>query len=57
MPITIKDSTYLDIAKLRMAGRIDLTAWKSDAERYISFSKAKGTFQTILNSSLAAMMF
>ncbi|HBR2359742.1 nucleoid-associated protein (plasmid) [Klebsiella pneumoniae] len=39
---TIKDSTYLDIAKLRMAGRIDLTAWKSDAERYISFLKGQG---------------
>jgi len=38
----IQDSTYLDIAKLRMAGRIDLTAWTSGAERYISFLKGQG---------------
>ncbi|ELX2304284.1 nucleoid-associated protein [Yersinia enterocolitica] len=38
----IQDSTYLDIAKLRMAGRIDLTAWQGGAERYISFLKGQG---------------
>ncbi|HAD39871.1 MAG TPA: nucleoid-associated protein [Plesiomonas shigelloides] len=39
---SIQDSTYLDIAKLRMAGRIDLTAWRDNAERYISFLKGQG---------------
>lgn len=42
----IKDSKYLDIEKLRVAGRIDLTAWKNGAERYISFLKG----QTLVSS-------
>lgn len=39
----IEDSVYLDIAKLRVAGRIDLTAWQAGAERYISFLKGQSS--------------
>ncbi|WP_337247519.1 nucleoid-associated protein [Proteus sp. G2626] len=39
----IEDSVYLDIAKLRVAGRIDITAWQNGAERYISFLKGQST--------------
>lgn len=42
----IEDSKYLDIEKLRVAGRIDLTGWKDGAERYISFLKG----QTLVSS-------
>lgn len=35
----IQESVYLDIDKLRVAGRIDITSWQSGAERYISFLK------------------
>lgn len=39
---SIENSTYLDIAKLRVAGRIDLTTYKTNSEqRYISFLKGK----------------
>lgn len=37
----IEDSVYLDIAKLRVAGRIDITAWQNGPERYISFLKGQ----------------
>ena len=42
--LNIQDSVYLDIAKLRVAGRIDLTAWNEGAERYISFLKGQAEF-------------
>ncbi|WP_374346996.1 nucleoid-associated protein [Chitinimonas sp.] len=34
-------SPYLDLANLRVAGRIDLAAWQSDSGRYISFLKGR----------------
>ena len=40
--LEIIDSTHLDIANLRVAGRIDLTGWQDGAERYVSFLKGKG---------------
>lgn len=40
--LEIVDSTHLDIANLRVAGRIDLTGWQGGEERYISFLKGKG---------------
>jgi nucleoid-associated protein len=40
--LEIVDSTHLDIANLRVAGRIDLTGWQDGEERYISFLKGKG---------------
>lgn len=39
----IQSSEYLDIAKLRVAGRIDLTGWQGGKERYISFLKGQNT--------------
>ncbi|MDR3413666.1 MAG: nucleoid-associated protein [Formivibrio sp.] len=36
------DRSYLDLANLRVAGRIDLAAWQHDAGRYISFLKGRG---------------
>ncbi len=39
----VEDSEYLDISKLRVAGRIDLTSWQNDKERYISFLKGQNT--------------
>jgi len=40
--LEIIDSVHLDTSNLRVAGRIDLTAWQSDAERYVSFLKGRG---------------
>ncbi|TJZ77313.1 nucleoid-associated protein [Chitiniphilus eburneus] len=37
----IVDSPQLDLSNLRVAGRIDLTAWQGGAERYISFLKGR----------------
>lgn len=37
----IEDSEYLDISKLRVAGKIDLTAMKSGKDNYISFLKGQ----------------
>lgn len=35
------ESPYLDLANLRVAGKIDLAAWQSDSGRYISFLKGR----------------
>jgi len=40
--LEIVDRAHLDFASLRVAGRIDLTAWQQGAERYISFLKGRG---------------
>jgi nucleoid-associated protein len=40
--LEIVDSVHLDMSNLRVAGRIDLTAWQSGAERYVSFLKGRG---------------
>lgn len=40
--LEIVDSVHLDMSQLRVAGRVDLTAWQGGAERYISFLKARG---------------
>ncbi|QNM95240.1 nucleoid-associated protein [Chitinimonas koreensis] len=39
--LEIVDQPHLDLASLRVAGRIDLTAWQRGAERYISFLKGR----------------
>lgn len=39
----IQESEYLDIAKLRVAGRIDLTGKVEGKERYISFLKGQNS--------------
>lgn len=39
--LDVVDSIHLDINNLRVAGRIDLNAWRSGAERYISFLKGR----------------
>lgn len=39
--LEIGESLYLDLANLRVAGRIDLAAWQSDSGRYISFLKGR----------------
>jgi nucleoid-associated protein len=38
----VKDVTHLDIQGFRFAGRINITAWAADEERYIGFLKGKG---------------
>ncbi|QDQ28516.1 nucleoid-associated protein [Chitinimonas arctica] len=40
--LDIVDSLHLDMGNLRVAGRVDLTAWQHGAERYISFLKGRG---------------
>jgi nucleoid-associated protein len=40
--LDIVDLPHLDMANLRVAGRIDLSAWQRGAERYISFLKGRG---------------
>jgi len=40
--LEIVDTAHLDFSGLRVAGRIDLTAWLQGAERYISFLKGRG---------------
>ncbi|MBM3117413.1 nucleoid-associated protein [Jeongeupia naejangsanensis] len=40
--LSIVDSPYLDLANLRVAGRIDLSAWQRGVERCISFLKGRG---------------
>lgn len=40
--LEVVDSAHLDFARLRVAGRIDLTGWQQGAERYISFLKGRG---------------
>jgi len=39
----IQSSEYLDIAKLRVAGRIDITGWQNGKEHYISFLKGQNS--------------
>ena len=46
------DSPYLDLANLRVAGRIDLAAWQGDAGRYISFLKGRGDVAQYFKSFL-----
>lgn len=40
--LEIVDSVHLDMSNLRVAGRVDLTAWQAGAERYVSFLKGRG---------------
>jgi len=40
--LDIVDSQYVDLAALRVAGRIDATAWQENGSRYIGFLKARG---------------
>lgn len=40
--LDIIDSPHLDLAALRVAGRVDATAWVAGNERYISFLKGRG---------------
>lgn len=40
--LDIIETVHLDLANLRVAGRIDLAAWQRGAERYISFLKGRG---------------
>lgn len=36
------DSTHLDIKGFRLAGRVNLTKWRGNSEKYLSFLKGKG---------------
>ena len=38
----VKEVTHLDIEGFRFAGRINITAWAANEERYIGFLKGKG---------------
>lgn len=40
--LEVVDSVHLDMSQLRVAGRVDLTAWQAGADRYISFLKSRG---------------
>ncbi len=40
--LEIIDSAHLDLNNLRVAGRVDVSAWQNGAERYISFLKGRG---------------
>ncbi|MGQ5522124.1 nucleoid-associated protein [Chitinimonas sp. PSY-7] len=40
--LDIIETIHLDLTNLRVAGRIDLDAWRRGAERYISFLKGRG---------------
>ncbi|WP_374351661.1 nucleoid-associated protein [Chitinimonas sp.] len=40
--LEVVDSVHLDMSQLRVAGRVDLTAWQAGADRYISFLKGRG---------------
>lgn len=40
--LDVVDSTHLDLSALRVAGRIDATAWQCGHERCISFLKGRG---------------
>lgn len=39
--LEVIDSIHLDLSHLRVAGRVNLTAWQSDEPRYISFLRGK----------------
>ncbi len=40
---TLRDIKHLDVDGFRFAGRVDLTGWDANEERYIGFLKGKGT--------------
>ncbi|MEX5328066.1 nucleoid-associated protein [Pseudomonas paraeruginosa] len=40
--LDVVDSVHLDMSQLRVAGRVDITAWLAGADRYISFLKGRG---------------
>lgn len=40
--LEVVERSYLDLANLRVAGKIDLAAWQSNSGRYISFLKGRG---------------
>lgn len=50
--LEIVDSVHLDMSNLRVAGRVDLTAWQNNAERYISFLKGRGEVATYFKQFL-----
>jgi len=39
--LNVVDSVHLDMSHLRVAGRIDLTTWLADGDRYISFLRGR----------------
>lgn len=39
--LDVIDSTHLDMSQLRVAGRIDVSAWQNNHDRYISFIKGR----------------
>ncbi|MEX0447961.1 nucleoid-associated protein [Xenorhabdus sp. SGI246] len=49
---SIEDSVYLDISKLKVAGRINLTSLKNEAERYIDFLKTKNAISNYFKKFL-----
>lgn len=53
----LKEVTHLDIDGFRFAGRINITAWEGNEERYIGFLKGKGNvaayFQAFLGCDAA----
>lgn len=44
--LDVIDSTHLDMSQLRVAGRIDITAWQNGHDRYISFIKGRSDIAT-----------
>ena len=40
--LDIADIKHLDLDGFRFAGRVNITAWLEDADRYIGFLKGKG---------------
>lgn len=53
----VHEVTHLDVDGFRFAGRINITAWTNDEERYIGFLKGKGDvaeyFQEFLGCALS----
>jgi len=40
--ISVDDATHLDLSRLHVGGRVNISKWNSDDERYLSFIKGKG---------------
>jgi len=50
----VADAEHLDIDGFRFAGRIDLTEWAANGDRYISFLKGKGEVSNYFKTFLGA---
>ena len=51
----VQDVTHLDLDGFRFAGRVDITSWRADEERYIGFLRGRGEVAKYFKEFLGCM--